>query len=129
MLKQLFDNLFNPKKAKFGYNVEFVNGTLNHNSITKIQAGKCALNFENEQFTFKQGDAILTDNMSDVESIRTWTFKEKMYFAIATRTYNEYKFAMPVIDNDALKLALLKPLVRYADAFNISIQDDGESEE
>jgi hypothetical protein len=129
MLKQLFDNLFNPKKAKFGYNVEFVNGTLNHNPINKIQAGKCALNFENETFIFKQGDEILTDNMSDVESIRTWTFKGKMYFAIATRTYNEYKFSMPVIDNETIKLALLKPLIKYADAFNISIQDDGESEE
>jgi len=129
MLKQIFDNLFNPKQAKFGYNVEFVNGTLNHNPISKIKAGKCALNFENQQFTFKQGNETLSDNMSDVESIRTWTFKEKMYFAIATRSYNEYKFSMPVLDNETLKLAILKPLVRYADAFNITIQDDGESEE
>ena len=129
MLKQIFNNLFNRKQAKIGFNVDFINGTLNHNPISKIKAGKCALNFENQVMTIKQDENVLTENMSDVESIRTWTFKEKMYFAIATRTYNEYKFAMPVIDNDALKLALLKPLVRYADAFNISIQDDGESEE
>lgn len=129
MFKQIFDNIFNPKQAKFGYNVEFVNGTLNHNPINKIQAGKCALNFENQQFIFKQGDNIVIDNMNDIESIRTWTFKEKMYFAIATRSYNEYKFSMPKLDNETIKLAILKPLIRYADAFNIIIQDDGESEE
>lgn len=129
MLKQLFNNLFDRKNAKFGYNVEFVNGTLNHNSINNIKAGKCALNFENQQIIFKQGNEILTDNMSDVESIRTWIFKEKMYFAIATRSYNEYKFCMPVFDNETLKLAILKPLINYADAFNIKIQDDGTEQD
>jgi hypothetical protein len=129
MLKQLFKNAFQPKELKFGYNVEFVNGTLNHNPINKIKAGKCELKFENQTFIFKQDNETLTDNMSDVEKIRTWTFKGKQYFCIETRTYNEYKFSMPVIDNETVKLALLKPLIRIADAFNIDIQDDGESEE
>lgn len=129
MFKQLFNSILNPKELKFGYNVEFVNGTLNHNPISKIKAGKCALNFENQTFIFKQGDETLTDNMSDVQSIRTWTFKEKQYFSIETKTYNEYKFAMPVIENESVKLTLLKPLINLADAFNITIQDDGESKE
>ncbi len=129
MFKQLFKNAFNPKESKFGYNVDFVNGTLNHNPISKIKAGNCTLNFENQTFIFKQGEQTLIDNMSDIESIRTWTFKGKQYFSIETKTYNEYKFAMPILENETIKHALLKPLFNIADAFNITIQDDGESEE
>lgn len=118
---QIFNNLFNRKYAKFGFNVDFVNGTLNHNVITKIKAGKCALNFENQTIIIKQGNEIITDNMSDVSSMRTWTFKGNVYFAIETKTYNEYKFCFGATD------LLLKSLENYANAFNIPFEYCEES--
>ena len=80
MLKQLFKNAFQPKEAKFGFNVEFVNGTLNHNPISNLQAGKCALNFEKQIMTIKQNNNVLTENMTDVESIRTWSLNRELFF-------------------------------------------------
>lgn len=123
MLKQIFNNLFNRKEAKIGSNVDFVNGTLNHNSITTIQAGKCALNFENQIMTIQQGDNILTENMSDVSSMRTWTFKGNVYLAIETKTYNEYKFSFGNVD------LWLKSIENYSIAFGIPFEYCGESKE
>jgi len=121
MLKQLFKNAFKPKDAKFSFNIEFINGTLNHNPISNIKRGKCQLNFENQKFTIKQNDEILTDYMTDVDSIRTWTFQGNVYFAINTKTYNEYKFSFGTVD------FWLKSLERYAIAFNIPFEYCGES--
>lgn len=123
MLKQIFNNLFNRKEAKIGFNVDFVNGTLNHNSIITIQAGKCALNFENQIMTIQQDDNILTENMSDVSSMRTWTFKGNVYLAIETKTYNEYKFSFGNVD------LWLKSIENYSTAFGIPFEYCGESKE
>lgn len=121
MLKQIFNNLFNRKEAKIGFNIDFVNGTLNHNPITKLNAGKCSLTFEKQTMYIKQGDIVLTENMSDVASMRTWTFKGKIYIAIETKTYNEYKFCFGDVD------LWLKSLENYANAFNIPFEYCGES--
>jgi len=123
MLKQIFNNLFNRKQAKIGFNLDFVNGTLNHNPISKIKAGKCALNFENQIMTIKQDENILTENMSDVKSMRTWTFKGNVYIAIETKTYNEYKFSFGNFD------LWLKSIENYSKAFDIPFEYCGESEE
>lgn len=131
MLKQLFKNAFQPKEAKFGLNVEFVNGTLNHNPISKLQAGKCALNFENQKMIIKQGDNVLTENMTDVESIRTWSLNRKFLFMqFNTKTYNEYKFKMDMsMDEKVMYMILMQPLTKYADAFGIPITFDGNFRE
>jgi len=123
MLKQIFNNLFNRKQAKIGFNLDFVNGTLNHNPISKIKAGKCALNFENQIMTIKQDENILTENMSDVKSMRTWTFKGNVYIAIETKTYNEYKFSFGNFD------LWLKSIENYSKAFDIPFEYCGESTE
>lgn len=123
MLKQLFKNVFKPKDAKFGFNIEFINGTLNHNPINNIKRGKCQLNFENQAFTIKQKNEILTDYMTDVNSIRTWTFQGNVYFAISTKTYNEYTFSFGTVD------FWLKTIEKYANLFDIPFEYCGESKE
>ena len=122
MFKQIFNNLFNPKEAKFGFNLDFVGGTLNHNPIVKIQKGKCKLNFEKQTLIISQDEQSIIDYMVDVESIRTWQFKGNIYFAIKTKTYNEYMFSFGSVD------LWLKSIQRYAQAFNIPFKDCGESE-
>ena len=120
MFKQLFKNAFQPKEAKFGFNLNFVSGTLNHNPISKLKAGKCALNFENQIMYIKQGDEVLTENVSDIESIRTWTYKRKAFVMhIFTKTHNEYKFSTAFDNENMLKMLILESLTRYANAHNI----------
>lgn len=122
MLRQLFKNAFKPKEAKFGFNLDYIDGSLNHNPINNIKRGKCQLNFENQTFTIKQNDESLIDYMSDVHSIRTWTFKGNVYFAIDTKTHNEYKFSFGAVDY------WLKALEKYATAFEIPFEYCGESD-
>lgn len=131
MLKQLFKNAFQPKEAKFGFDVEYVDGTLNHNPITNFQTGKCTLNFEKQIMTIKQNDNILTENMTDVESIRTWSLNRKFLFIqFNTKTHNEYKFKMDMsMDEKVMYLILMQPLTKYADAFGIPITFDGNFKE
>lgn len=130
MLKQLFKNAFQPKEAKFGFNVEFVNGTLNHNPISNLQAGKCALNFEKQTMTIKQNNNVLTENMTDVESIRTWSLNRELFFIqFNTKTYNEYKFKIKLADSTIFNTMILQVLTRYADAFGIPITFDGNFKE
>ena len=122
-LKQFFSNLFNCKNAKLGFNVDFVNGYVNYNEITKIKKGKCVLNFENQQIIITQNNESISDYMSDVYNFRTWNFKGNVYFAIKMKTSSEYKFCFGNVD------FWLKALENYTKAFNIPFEYCGESGE
>ena len=123
MLKQIFKNLFDRKNAKLGFNLIFINGYVNHNEITKIKKGACKLNFENQRFVILQDNESISDNMNDVYNIRTWTFKENVYFAIRMKTHSEYMFSFGTVD------FWLKTLENYAKAFNIPFEYCRESKE
>lgn len=128
MLKQLFKNAFQQKESKFGFNLDFVGGTLNHNPINNFRTGEeCALNFENQQMFIKQGDNVLTENMTDIESIRTWTYKRKTFVIhIHTKTYNEYKFSTGFADHKMTQMLIMQVLTKHADAFGIPIEFCGD---
>jgi len=123
MFKQIFNNIFNRKEAKLGFKIFFINGTINHKPITNIVKDKCLLDFENQTMIIKQGDVSLTEKMSDVSSMRTWTFKGNVYFAVETKTNNEYKFSFGTVD------FWLKAVENYAKEFDIPFEYCGESEE
>lgn len=123
ILKQVFNNLFDRKNAKFGFNVDFVNGYVNYNEITNIKKGKCSLKFENQEIIISQNNEIIKDFMSDVYNFRTWTFKGNIYFAIKMKTSSEYMFSFGNVD------LWLKSIENYSKAFNIPFEYCGESKE
>lgn len=122
-LIQGFNNLFNRKKAKFGFKLEFIEGSVNHNSITKIQKGECQLNFEDGKIIIKQNNNQIIDSMTDVYNVRTWTFNDEQYFAIRMRTHSEYMFNLKAAS------LLFRAIENYAQAFNVPIEYCVEPEE
>lgn len=128
MLKQLFKNIFDKKNAKLEFKPHFVSGTLNYKSITEIEPSKCRLDFENQTFKISQNNQFLTGQMTDVSSIRSWVFKERLYLVIETKRHDEYLFSFPEIELNDLAIGLiLKPLEIYAKEFGIFFEYQGTS--
>ena len=126
VFKQAIANIFDKQKAKFGFNLNYVSGFLNHNEIKNFQKGICSINFENKQMTIKQNNEILVEEMKDVHSVRTWEYKRRyLIIEINTKTYNEYKFSIEIAGNVG-NMIILKPLFTYLDAFGIPCEHSND---
>ena len=121
-IKRIFNNLFDRKNAKFGFKIDFVDGFLNHNAIKAIHAGKCLLNFENQQIIIKQDNETIIENMIDIYNFFWYKSGNNFRLKINTKTHNEFTFDFGESD------ILLNAVKNYADAFKIPFETE-ETEE